>query len=55
MCKIKVQKYFYYDKIRKGKHENNITKLGCKMVLQINVEWIKGNCGTIFIFNLLGT
>ncbi len=55
MCKIKIQKYIYYDKVKKHKHEKNITKLWCKIVLQINVEQIKGNWGPIFTYIFLGT
>ncbi len=36
---------FLLDEIKKHKHKNNRTKLWCKIVLQTNVEYTKGNEG----------
>jgi hypothetical protein len=48
MCKTKVLTKIYYDKVRKCKHENNIIRIWCKIVIYIGVEEIKGNMESYF-------
>jgi hypothetical protein len=38
MCKTKIQINIYCNEIKKCKHENNMTRLWCKIVFQIGVE-----------------
>jgi len=39
---------FYYANICKHEHENNMTKLWCKIMFKINIEQIEGNEGLYF-------
>jgi hypothetical protein len=48
MCKTNVKSNFYYVNICKHEHENNIIKLWCKIVHNINVEKIERNEGSYF-------
>ncbi len=41
MCKTKIQRNFYCNKVIKRKHEKNITRLWCEIIFQIDVEQIK--------------
>jgi hypothetical protein len=42
---INVKMDFYYANVCKDEHEKNLTRLWCKMVLEIGVEQIKRNEG----------
>jgi uncharacterized protein YjaZ len=46
MCETKVKTNFYYVNICKYGHENNMTRLWCKIVPKTNVEDTKGNEGS---------
>jgi hypothetical protein len=48
MCKINVETNLYYANICKHEHENNMTKLWCKIVHKTGVEHIEGNEGSYF-------
>jgi hypothetical protein len=48
MCKTNVETYFYYANIHKHEHENNMTRLWCKIMPKIGVEHIEGNEGFYF-------
>ncbi len=43
MCKTNVKINFYCANICKHEHENNMTRLWCKIVPKISVEQTKGN------------
>jgi hypothetical protein len=43
MCKKNVKANIYYANICKHEHENNMTRLWCKIVLKTNVEHIEEN------------
>jgi hypothetical protein len=43
----------YYDNICKHEHEENMTRLWCKIVSKINVEHIEGNESSYSYFILL--
>jgi hypothetical protein len=45
---------FYYANICKHEHENNMTRLWCKIVFMIHVEQIKGNQGFYFYLYRFG-
>jgi hypothetical protein len=45
---------FYYANIYKHEHENNMTRLWCKIMPKIGVEETKGNEGSYFYFTPLG-
>jgi len=55
MCKTNMKMNLYYANICKHEHENNMTRLWCKIVPKINVKQIEGNEGSIFIYIPLGT
>jgi len=42
----KVKTNIYYVNVYKYEHENNLTRLWCKIVPKINVEQTKGNEGS---------
>jgi hypothetical protein len=46
MYKTNVNFFLYYTNIRK--HENNMTRLWCKIMPKTNVERIEGNEGSYF-------
>ncbi len=46
MCKTNVKTNIYSAKICKHEHEKNMTKLWCKIVHKIDVEYTKGNEGS---------
>jgi 5-methylcytosine-specific restriction endonuclease McrBC regulatory subunit McrC len=46
MCKTNVETNFYYANICKHEHENNMTRLWCKIVLKTSVEYIERNEGS---------
>ncbi len=48
MCKTNMKKYFYYVNICKHEHENNMTRLWCKIMPKIGVEYIERNEGFYF-------
>ncbi len=48
MCKTNLKMNFYYANICKHEHENNMTRLWCKIVWKIGVEQTKGNEGSYF-------
>ncbi len=48
MCKTNIKTYLYYANICKHEYEKNVIMLWCKIILQINVELIKGNEGSYF-------
>ncbi len=48
-----IQTYFFT--INECKHENNITRLWCKIVLQNAIEHIENNGGIVSIYTPLGT
>ncbi len=48
MCKTNVEMDIYYVNICKHEHEKNMTRLWCKIMLKIGVEWIEGNEGPYF-------
>ncbi len=48
MCKTNVKLNIYYVNICKLEHEKNMTRLWCKIMLEIGVEQIKGNEGSYF-------
>jgi len=48
MCKTNVEMDIYYVNICKHEHEKNMTRLWCKIMLKISVEWIKRNEGPYF-------
>jgi hypothetical protein len=48
MCKTNVKTHLYYTNICKYEHENNMTRLWCKIVLKSGVEQIEGNEGFYF-------
>ncbi len=54
MCKTNMKIYFYYANIYKYKHENNMTRLWCKIVFKTNVKHIKGNEGSYFYLYSFG-
>jgi len=43
MCKTNVKTSFYYTNICKHEHENNMTRLWCKITPNTNVKQTKGN------------
>jgi hypothetical protein len=43
MCMTNMKMDLYYANICEHEHENNLTRLWCKIVLKTNVEHIKGN------------
>jgi hypothetical protein len=55
ICKKNMKMNIYYANICKHEHEKNMTRLWCKIVLKINVEQIKGNERSYFIYTPLGT
>jgi hypothetical protein len=46
MCKTKMKTNLYYANICKHEHENNMTRIWCKIVPKIAVEQTKGNEGS---------
>jgi hypothetical protein len=46
MWKKEVETYLYYVNIYKHEHENNMTRLWCKIVPKTCVEQIEGNEGS---------
>jgi hypothetical protein len=46
MCKTNVETNIYYVNICKHEHENNMTRLWCKIVPKIDVKQTKGNEGS---------
>jgi hypothetical protein len=48
MCKTNVKMNLYYVNIYKHEHENNTRRLWCKIMLKIDVEYIKRNEGSYF-------
>jgi hypothetical protein len=43
MCKTNVETYFYYANICKLEYEKNMTRLWCRIMLKIGVDWTEGN------------
>jgi hypothetical protein len=43
MCKTNMKTSLYYVNICKHEHENNMTRLWCKIVPKTNVEQTEGN------------
>jgi len=43
MCKINMKANLYYGNISKHEHEENMTRLWCKIVPKINVKHIEKN------------
>jgi len=54
MCKKRGEINFYYVNICRHEHENNVTKLWCKIVIKTNVEQTKGNERSYFYLCLFG-
>ncbi len=48
MCKTNVKMDFCYVNICKHEHENNMTRLWCKIMHKIGVEQTKRNEGSYF-------
>jgi hypothetical protein len=55
MCKIKVKMNLYYVNICKYEHENNTTRLCCKIVFKTSIEQIEENEGSYFYLYPFGT
>jgi len=53
MCKTNVKTNFYYASICKHEHENNMTRLWCKIVLKTSIEHIEENERSYFFFENL--
>jgi len=51
MCKTNVKIDLYYASICKHEHENNMTRLWCKIVLKTSIEHIEENGGPISFLN----
>ncbi len=54
MCKTNVKMDFYYANICKHEHENNMTRLWCKIMLKIGVEQIERNERSYFYLYSFG-
>ncbi len=54
MHKKNLKTNFYYINICKHEHEKNMTRLWCKIMLKINVEYIEGNEKSYFYLYLFG-
>ncbi len=52
MCKTNMKTNFYYANICKHEHENNMTRLWCKIVPKTCVEQTEGNEGSYFYLYL---
>jgi hypothetical protein len=50
MCKTNLEMNIYYANICKHEHENNMTRLWCKIVPKINVEQNERNEGSYSLF-----
>jgi len=50
MCKINMKANLYYGNICKREHEENMTRLRCKIMPKINVEHIERNEGSYSYF-----
>jgi hypothetical protein len=48
MCKTNMKTNLYYANICKHEQENNMTRLWCKIVPKIDVEYIEENKGSYF-------
>ncbi len=55
MCKTKMKMDLYCVHICKYEHENNMTRLCCKIMFKINIEQIEGNEGSYFYLYPFGT
>jgi len=55
VSKTDVEVDFYYVNICKHEHENNMTRLWCKIMFKIGVVNIEKMRGLIFIYTPLGT
>ncbi len=54
-CATPKSNKYYCNKVKTFKHEKNITRLLCKIIFQIGVEYIKSNGGPTFIYIPLET
>jgi len=54
MCKTNMKMNLYYTNICKHEHEKNMTRLWCKIVLNM-LNKLKEMMGPIFIYTPLGT
>jgi hypothetical protein len=52
MHKKNLKTNFYYTNICKHEHEKNMTRLWCKIMLKISVEYIEGNEKSYFYLYL---
>jgi hypothetical protein len=48
MCETNMKMYIYYANICRHKHEKNMTRLWCKIMLKISVEQTERNEGLYF-------
>ncbi len=55
MCETNWKTKFYYVNICKHEHENNMTKLWCKIMFKTCVEYNKRNEGSYFYLTPFGT